>query len=98
MTTAIFVKMAEDEQPSLLEFPCDFPLKIIGIQQPGYAQAILGVVQQHAPEYDGSTMEMRPSSKGKYLSLTCTIRAQSRAQLDALYQALCDHPLVVKVL
>ena len=43
-------------------------------------------------------MEMRPSSKGKYLSLTCTIRATSRVQLDALYQALCDHPMVVKVL
>jgi putative lipoic acid-binding regulatory protein len=90
--------MADEEAPSLLEFPCDFPLKIIGVQQPGYAQAILGVVQRHAPDYDGSTMEMRPSAKGKYLSLTCTIRATSRAQLDALYRALCDHPMVVKVL
>ncbi len=89
--------MAE-ETASLLTFPCDFPLKIIGLQQPGYAQAILTVVKQHAPDYDGAEMEMRPSSKGKYLSLTCTIRAQSRVQLDGLYQALCDHPMVVKVL
>ena len=89
--------MAE-EAASLLTFPCDFPLKIIGRQQPGYAQSILEVVRQHAPGYDGTEMEMRPSSKGKYLSLTCTIRAQSRAQLDGLYQALCDHPMVVKVL
>lgn len=89
--------MAE-EQPSLLAFPCDFPLKIIGFQRAGYAQAVLEVVQRHAPDYDGAEMQMRPSSKGKYLSLTCTIRATSRAQLDALYQALCDHPLVVKVL
>lgn len=83
---------------SLLEFPCDFPLKIIGYQRAGYAQSVLEVVKRHAPDYDGSEMEMRPSSKGKYLSLTCTIRATSREQLDTLYQALCDHPLVVKVL
>jgi len=85
-------------EPSLLEFPCDFPLKIIGFQRAGYAQAILDVVRRHAPDYDGTTMEMRPSSKGKYLSLTCTILATSQPQLDALYQELCDHPLVVKVL
>ncbi len=90
--------MADEEQPSLLEFPCDFPLKIIGLQQPGYAQSVLAVVQKHAPDYDGANMEMRPSSKGKYLSLTCTIQATSRMQLDGLYQALCDHPMVMKVL
>ena len=90
--------MADEEQPSLLEFPCDFPLKIIGLQQPGYAQSVLAIVQKHAPDYDGANMEMRPSSKGKYLSLTCTIRATSRVQLDGLYQALCDHPMVMKVL
>ena len=90
--------MADEEQPSLLEFPCDFPLKIIGLQQPGYAQSVLAIVQKHAPDYDGANMEMRPSSKGKYLSLTCTIRATSRMQLDGLYQALCDHPMVMKVL
>ena len=90
--------MADEEQPSLLEFPCDFPLKIIGLQQPGYAQSVLAIVQKHAPDYDGANMEMRPSSKGKYLSLTCTILATSRMQLDGLYQALCDHPMVMKVL
>lgn len=83
---------------SLLEFPCDFPLKIIGYQRAGYAQSILEVVKRHAPDYDGSEMEMRPSSKGKYLSLTCTIRAVSRQQLDDLYRELCDHPMVVNVL
>ncbi len=85
-------------ESSLLEFPCDFPLKIIGFQRAGYAQSILDVVKRHAPEYDGAEMEMRPSSKGKYLSLTCTIQATSQTQLDALYQELCDHPMVVKVL
>ncbi len=85
-------------EPSLLEFPCDFPLKIIGYQRAGYAQSILEVVKRHAPDYDGGTMEMRPSSKGKYLSLTCTVCATSQQQLDDLYRELCDHPMVVKVL
>lgn len=85
-------------ETSLIEFPCDFPIKIIGYQRPGYAQSILEVVKRHAPDYDGAGMEMRPSSKGKYLSLTCTVRATSQPQLDALYQALCDHSMVVKVL
>lgn len=85
-------------ESSLIEFPCDFPLKIIGYQRAGYAQSILDVVKRHAPDYGGAEMEMRPSSKGKYLSLTCTVRAISQVQLDALYQDLCDHPMVVKVL
>ena len=86
------------EPPSLIEYPCDFPIKIMGKTQAGFAQTILGIVQAHAPDFDGSTMEMKSSKGGKYLSVTCTIRATSREQLDALYQQLCDHPMVVMVL
>jgi putative lipoic acid-binding regulatory protein len=83
---------------SLIEYPCDFPLKILGHAQPGFAQAVLAVVTQHAPDFDGASLAMKTSKKGKYLSVTCEIRATSREQLDALYQALCDHPMVVMVL
>ena len=83
---------------SLIEYPCDFPVKILGHTQAGFAQAILEVVRRHAPEFDSATVEMKTSKKGKYLSLTCVIRATSREQLDALYQELCDHPAVVMVL
>ncbi len=83
---------------SLIEYPCDFPLKILGNTQPGFAQAILGVVKQHAPDFDDASLTMRTSKKGKYLSVTCVVRATSREQLDALYQSLCDHPMVVMVL
>ncbi|MBI2311575.1 MAG: DUF493 domain-containing protein [Betaproteobacteria bacterium] len=89
--------MAEDAL-SLIEYPCDFPIKIMGTTQPGFAQAMLDVVVRHAPDFDASTMEMRPSRKGKYLSVTCVIRAVSRDQLDNLYRELCDHPMVVMVL
>ena len=89
---------SDPELESLLAFPCDFPIKIMGQTQPGFAQAILGVVLRHAPDFDAATMEMRNSREGKYLSLTATIRATSREQLDALYRELCDHSMVKMVL
>ena len=86
------------DNAELIEYPCDFPLKILGHTQAGFAQAILEVVKRHAPDFDGSTMELRASKRRKYLSVTCMIRATSREQLDGLYQELCDHPMVVMVL
>jgi len=83
---------------TLLEFPTDFPLKIMGATVDGFAQTVLEVVQRHAPDFDGNSMEMRPSKGGKYLSLTCTIRATSKPQLDALYIELSSHPMVKVVL
>lgn len=87
-----------DAEPSLIEYPSDFPLKILGHTRPGFAQAVLEVVKRHAPDFVDTTLEMRTSKKGKYLSVTCVIRATSRQQLDALYQELCDLPQVVMVL
>ena len=82
----------------LIEFPCDFPIKIMGAAQEGFAQTMLEVVIRHAPGFDAATMEMRASRGGNYLSLTCTVRATSQAQLDALYMELSGHPLVKVVL
>jgi uncharacterized protein len=83
---------------SPLAFPCDFPIKVMGRKQPRFVQAVTGIVRKHAPDFDAATVEMRPSRQGKYLSVTCIVRATSREQLDALYQELCDHPDVVMVL
>ncbi|MDP1674966.1 MAG: DUF493 domain-containing protein [Burkholderiales bacterium] len=85
-------------EASLIEYPSDFPLKILGHTQPGFAQAVLTVVKRHAPDFEDASLSMKTSKKGKYLSVTCVIRATSREQLDALYQELCDHPMVVMVL
>ena len=93
--------MAEESanrQETLLEFPCDFPIKIMGLASNDLAQAVLTVVVKHAPDFDGATMEMRASSGGKYVSLTCTVKATSKRQLDALYMELTAHPLVKVVL
>ena len=86
------------ETESLIEYPCDFPIKVLGRTQAGFAQTVLGIVRSHAPDFDGATMEMKTSKQGRYLSVTCTIRATSREQLDELYRELGDHPMVVMVL
>ena len=85
-------------QDTLLEFPCAFPLKIMGLSNVALAQTVLDIVLRHAPDFDGATMEMRASSGGKYVSLTCTNTATSKPQLDALYRELSSHPLVKVVL
>ena len=70
----------------------------MGRKERGFAQSVTEIVLRHAQDFDPATVEMRPSRQGKYLSVTCVVRATSRAQLDALYQELCDHPAVVMVL
>lgn len=85
-------------EETLLEFPCDFPLKIMGRMEPGFAQDVVTIVKRHVPDFEESSVSMRPSSKKNYLSLTCVIKATSRLQLDDLYRDLCDHPQVVMVL
>jgi uncharacterized protein len=85
-------------EKSLIEYPCDFPLKVFGEANPGFAQAIAAVVKAHAPDFDAASIEMRSSSTAKYTSLTCTIRATSREQLDNLYRDLTSHPMVKMVL
>ena len=87
-----------DPKDSLIEYPCDFPIKVFGEAKQGFAQAIASVVLVHAPDFDAATIEMRSSSNARYLSLTCTIRATSREQLDNLYRDLTSHPMVKMVL
>ena len=83
---------------SLIEYPCDFPIKVFGRTQEGFTKAVIEVVSHHDPDFKHATIETRSSSGAKYVSLTCTVHVTSRAQLDALYQELCDHPLVAIVL
>lgn len=86
------------EEDTLLEFPCDFPVKIMGSRADDFAQTMVEIVLRHAPDFAAESVEMRASSSGNYLSVTCTIRATSKPQLDALYRELSGHPLVKVVL
>jgi len=83
---------------SFIEYPTDFPIKVMGRREPRLVHTIVEIVRRHAPDFDPATVEMRTSKKNSYLSVTCTVRATSSEQLDALYQELCDHPMVVMVL
>ena len=83
---------------SFIEYPTDFPIKVMGRREPRLVHTIVEIVRRHAPDFDPANVEMRTSKKNSYLSITCTVRATSREQLDTLYQELCDHPMVVMVL
>ena len=85
-------------EESLIEYPSDFPIKVMGAAHADFAVTILEVVKQHDPTFHEGRMEYRPSSKGTYLGLTVTVRATSREQLDNLYRALSSHPMVKMVM
>ena len=85
-------------EPSLIEYPLDFPVKIMGKNEPGFVNAIVEIVRRHAPDFNAESVELRRSKKSSYLSITCIIFAVSREQLDALYIELNDYPGVVMVL
>lgn len=82
----------------VMQFPMDFPIKVMGKRVDNFADEVVAVVRTHAPGFDPATLEMRASRNGNYLSVTATIRAESRVQLDDLYRALSSHPLVTLVL
>lgn len=88
----------QEEKTSALTFPCVFPIKIMGRTQDGFAQAVSDVVHKHAPDFDPATLEMRASKEGNWLSVTATVNATSREQLDDLYRELVAHPMVKMVL
>ncbi|MBZ0093824.1 MAG: DUF493 domain-containing protein [Sulfuricella sp.] len=83
-----------EERTTLLEFPCAFPIKIMGEAREGFADAMLEIVLRHAPDFVAVSMEMKASSSGKYVSLTCTITAVSQVQLDDLYREISGHTMV----
>ncbi|MBC3920516.1 DUF493 family protein [Undibacterium sp. CY18W] len=85
-------------EESLIEYPSDFPIKIMGPMHDDFAQTMVDVVTIHDPTFHAGKVEMRPSSKGAYLSVTVTVRATSREQLDNLYRELSSHPMVKIVL
>jgi putative lipoic acid-binding regulatory protein len=85
-------------EESLIEYPCAFPIKVMGAHVEGFVEAIVLVAQQFDPGFDASSVERRPSKGGNYLGLTITVTATSREQLDELYRTLSTHPMVKVVL
>ena len=88
----------DPRKDSLIEYPSRFPIKVMGANVEGFVHAVTALAQRFDPSFDAATIESRNSSAGKYLGVTITITATSRAQLDDLYRALTAHPLVKIVL
>ena len=91
--------MAENiTEENLLEFPCDFPIKVMGETSDAFAATMVEVIKAIDPTFDASKVDMRASTGGRFISLTCTVHATSRTQLDDIYRALTSHPLSKYVL
>lgn len=86
------------EQESPLKFPTSFPIKIMGKDEPGFHAAVAEIVARHVAPLDTLTVKRQPSREGRFVSVTVTIEAQSREQLDALYRDLSAHDLVIMAL
>lgn len=80
--------------PSLIEFPCHFPIKVMGKSDSTFLDAMVQVVRQFDSGFDPSTIETRSSQTGKYTGLTLLVHVHDRAQLDQVYLALTSHPMV----
>jgi uncharacterized protein len=91
------VDMATPE-PSLIDYPSAFPIKVMGAQVEGFEAAMVMIARQFDAAFDDNTIERRPSKGGNYLGLTLTVTATSREQLDELYRTLSTHPMVKVVL
>jgi putative lipoic acid-binding regulatory protein len=86
------------DNASLITYPSLFPIKVMGLKVDGLVQAMTHIAAQFDPDFDASIIELRESKGGKYLGITLTITATSRAQLDELYRTLSSHPMVKVVL
>ncbi len=80
---------------TLFEFPCRFPIKAMGRADASFEAVVVEIVRRHAPDFDETAVTSRSSSGGKWLAVTLSIEAQSKAQVDAIYRDLTDHELVV---
>jgi putative lipoic acid-binding regulatory protein len=101
MNTDTSTTPAAPEDPrkeSLIDYPSQFPIKVMGAKAEGFVHALSEIARRFDPAFDASTIELRDSKNGNYLGVTLTVTATSRAQLDELYRALSSHPMVKVVL
>ncbi|MDX8397487.1 MAG: DUF493 domain-containing protein [Mariprofundaceae bacterium] len=87
-----------NQEEPLLTFPCEFALKVMGVNSPGFAASMLLIARKHVPNLAEQAMRCKPSKNANYLAVTITIQAESREQLDQLYRELSAHPDVKMML
>ncbi len=86
------------DQESLIEFPCNFPVKAMGLACDDFDAIVVSIIRRHVADLNEGAVKSRPSKNGKYISVTVTFEATSRSQLDAIYQDLTDHPQILMAL
>lgn len=90
--------MTEQDRESLLQFPCDFPIKVMGKNHIDLETAVVTIINEHVDDLTEGALKSRQSKNGNYLSITVTITARSQNQLDSIYRALTSHELVMMAL
>jgi putative lipoic acid-binding regulatory protein len=90
------LEVTPDDSP--LEFPCDFPIKVMGRTADDFDALVVSLVRRHAPDLGEGAVKTRLSRGGRFMSVTVTIRAVSRRQLDAIYMDLTAHERVLMAL
>lgn len=91
-------KMNESTAETLLEFPCEFPIKVFGAADEAFKAKVQTIIQKHSSRIDSGQVSCKISKGGKYFAITVTIHAESKAQLDAIYRDLTQCPDVVMAL
>jgi len=87
-----------ENPPSAFEFPCSFPIKIVGLANDTFELSVLAIIKKHFPHLAEDSLKQKPSGEGKYLSITATVFAESKKQLDDLYQDLSSCADVIMAL
>ena len=87
-----------DESGSAIEFPCLFPIKLMGRHMPEFADTARAIVERHAGAVADEAVQSALSRNGRFVSITVTIMATSQQQLDAIYQDATDHDDVLMAL
>lgn len=86
------------EEQSLLEFPCQFAIKLMGRTSPELDVLVVEIVRRHSPDLREGAVTSRPSKAGNYTAITVMVNASSREQLDAIYQDLTASPHILMAL
>lgn len=88
----------KDENASHIKFPCDFTIKVLGKNNDDFENKVLMIVHHHFPKFGNGSLQKRLSKGDNYLSLSITIHAENKAQLDAIYTELSAAPEVLMAL
>ena len=90
--------MTQSEKRTLIEFPCDFAIKVMGEAKESFSESVIKIIKKHYIHFNATKIEMKGSSNGKYISLTCNVYVTSQNQLDKMYIDLSKSPMTNFVL